>query len=74
VSGAVEERTSEELDHATLVLGRSSLDPAGVPGRLTTTHEVSAPANWRSNDEAREVWPDGWQEPKPSIRIVPQPS
>jgi hypothetical protein len=26
-----------------------------------------------SNDEAREIWPDGWEEPKPYIRIVPQP-
>ena len=26
-----------------------------------------------SNDEAKELWPDGWEEPKPYIRIVPQP-
>ena len=26
-----------------------------------------------SNDEAKEIWPDGWEEPKPYIRIVPQP-
>jgi alkyl hydroperoxide reductase subunit AhpC len=53
--------------------------------QLTATHKVSTPANWQhgddviiagsvSNDEARELWPDGWQEPKPYIRIVPQPS
>ena len=53
--------------------------------QLTAAHRVSTPANWRqgddviiagsvSNDEAREIWPDGWMEPKPYIRIVPQPS
>jgi hypothetical protein len=26
-----------------------------------------------SNDEARTIYPDGWKEPKPYIRIVPQP-
>jgi hypothetical protein len=26
-----------------------------------------------SNDEAKETYPDGWQEPRPYIRIVPQP-
>ncbi len=26
-----------------------------------------------TNDQAKEIWPDGWQEPKPYIRIVPQP-
>jgi alkyl hydroperoxide reductase subunit AhpC len=53
--------------------------------QLTAKHRVSTPVNWKqgedviiagsvSNDEAREIWPDGWQEPKPYIRIVPQPS
>src|SRR3990170_1966132 len=52
--------------------------------QLTATHKVSTPVNWKqgedviiagsvSNDEAREIWPDGWQEPKPYIRVVPQP-
>jgi len=52
--------------------------------QLTASHKVSTPVNWRdgddviisgsvSNDEARETYPDGWQEPKPYIRIVPQP-
>ena len=27
-----------------------------------------------SNDQARELWPDGWEEPKPYIRIVPAPA
>jgi thioredoxin-dependent peroxiredoxin len=53
--------------------------------QLTSTHRVSTPVNWKqgedviiagsvSNDEAKEIWPDGWEEPKPYIRIVPQPS
>ncbi len=53
--------------------------------QLTATHKVATPVNWQqgedviiagsvSNDEARETYPDGWEEPKPYIRIVPQPS
>ena len=53
--------------------------------QLTAKHRVSTPVNWKqgedviiagsvSNDEAKEIWPDGWKEPKPYIRIVPQPS
>jgi thioredoxin-dependent peroxiredoxin len=52
--------------------------------QLTATHRVSTPVNWRqgddviiagsvSNDEAKEIWPAGWDSPKPYIRIVPQP-
>ena len=52
--------------------------------QLTTNHKVATPVNWQdgddviiagsvSNDEARETYPDGWEEPKPYIRIVPQP-
>jgi alkyl hydroperoxide reductase subunit AhpC len=52
--------------------------------QLTAAHRVSTPVNWRqgekviiagsvSNDEAREIWPEGWEEPKPYIRIVEQP-
>jgi alkyl hydroperoxide reductase subunit AhpC len=52
--------------------------------QLTAKHRVSTPVNWQqgddviiagsvSNDEAKEIWPDGWEEPKPYIRIVPQP-
>ena len=51
---------------------------------LTAKHRVSTPVNWKdgedvmiagsvSNDEARELWPDGWKEPRPYIRIVSQP-
>ena len=53
--------------------------------QLTASHKVSTPVNWQngdkviiagsvSNDEAKELWPNGWDEPKPYIRIVPQPS
>jgi alkyl hydroperoxide reductase subunit AhpC len=53
--------------------------------QLTAKHKVSTPVNWHqgddviiagsvTNDQAKEMWPDGWQEPKPYIRIVPQPS
>ncbi len=52
--------------------------------QLTAKHKVSTPVNWKhgddviiagsvSNDEAKETWPEGWQEPRPYIRIVPQP-
>ena len=52
--------------------------------QLTATHRVSTPVNWKqgedviiagsvSNDEAKEIWPDGWESPKPYIRIVAQP-
>jgi thioredoxin-dependent peroxiredoxin len=51
--------------------------------QLTAKHRVSTPANWQSgddviiagsvsNDEAKEIFGD-WKEPKPYIRIVPQP-
>ena len=26
-----------------------------------------------TNEQAKEIYPDGWKEPKPYIRIVPQP-
>ena len=52
--------------------------------QLTAKHKVSTPVNWKqgedviiagsvSNDEAKETYPDGWKEPRPYIRIVPQP-
>jgi alkyl hydroperoxide reductase subunit AhpC len=52
--------------------------------QLTANHKVATPANWKqgddviiagsvSNDDARKIWPGGWKEPKPYIRIVPQP-
>jgi thioredoxin-dependent peroxiredoxin len=52
--------------------------------QLTAKYKVATPVNWQqgddviiagsvSNDEAKETYPDGWKEPKPYIRIVPQP-
>ena len=52
--------------------------------QLTAKHKVATPVNWQqgddviiagsvSNDEAKEKYPDGWKEPRPYIRIVPQP-
>ena len=52
--------------------------------QLTAKHKVATPVNWQqgedviiagsvSNDEAKETYPDGWKEPRPYIRIVPQP-
>jgi thioredoxin-dependent peroxiredoxin len=53
--------------------------------RLTAQHKVATPAQWQdgdkviiagsvSDDQAKEQYPDGWDSPKPYIRIVPQPS
>ena len=52
--------------------------------QLTAKHKVSTPAQWQegddviiagsvSDDEAKDTYPDGWESPKPYIRIVPQP-
>lgn len=52
--------------------------------QLTAEHKVATPVNWQqgddviiagsvSDDEAKEAYPDGWDSPKPYIRIVPQP-
>jgi thioredoxin-dependent peroxiredoxin len=52
--------------------------------QLTAKHKVATPVNWQrgenvviagsvSNDAAKEIWPDGWESPKPYIRIVPAP-
>ena len=52
--------------------------------QLTARHQVATPVNWKpgedviivpavSDEAAREKYPDGWQAPKPYIRIVPQP-
>jgi thioredoxin-dependent peroxiredoxin len=52
--------------------------------QLTAEHKVATPVNWQqgddviiagsvSDDEAKETYPDGWETPKPYIRIVPQP-
>ena len=52
--------------------------------QLTAKHKVATPVNWKqgeevviagsvSNEDAKKTYPDGWKEPKPYIRIVPQP-
>ena len=52
--------------------------------QLTAKHKVATPAQWQqgdkviiagsvSNDAAKEIFGE-WEEPKPYIRIVPQPS
>jgi thioredoxin-dependent peroxiredoxin len=53
--------------------------------QLTAEHKVATPAQWQrgddviisgsvKNDEAKELFPEGWEEPKPYIRIVPEPA
>jgi hypothetical protein len=27
-----------------------------------------------SDEQAKEMWPEGWESPRPYIRVVPQPS
>jgi thioredoxin-dependent peroxiredoxin len=52
--------------------------------QLTANHQVATPVNWQpgdnviisgsvSNEEAEKRYPDGWESPRPYIRIVPQP-
>jgi alkyl hydroperoxide reductase subunit AhpC len=52
--------------------------------QLTAQHKVATPAQWTAgddviiagsvnNEQAKEIYPEGWEEPKPYIRIVPQP-
>ena len=53
--------------------------------QLTANHKVATPAQWQqgddviiagsvSDDAAKETYPDGWEEPRPYIRIVPAPA
>jgi alkyl hydroperoxide reductase subunit AhpC len=52
--------------------------------QMTAKHRVATPANWKqgedviltsavSDEEAKALYPQGWKQPKPYIRIVPQP-
>jgi len=52
--------------------------------QLTAQHKVATPVNWKqgedviivpavSDEEARKKFPQGWQSPKPYIRVVAQP-
>src|SRR3954466_9964283 len=53
--------------------------------QLTAGHKVSTPAQWQpgddviisgsvSDDDAKQAYPEGWESPRPYIRIVPDPS
>ena len=53
--------------------------------QLTDGYKVDTPVNWKqgddviivpavSNDEAAELFPDGWDEQRPYLRVVKQPS
>ena len=53
--------------------------------QLTAYHQVATPVNWESgedviivpaltNEEAAEKFPEGWDEQKPYLRVVKQPS
>jgi thioredoxin-dependent peroxiredoxin len=52
--------------------------------QLTAKHRVATPVNWKqgedviiagsvSEEEARQIYPNGWQAPRPYLRIVPSP-
>jgi thioredoxin-dependent peroxiredoxin len=52
--------------------------------QLTAEHQLATPAQWQagddviiagsvSNDQAKERYPDGWEQPLPYMRIVPSP-
>jgi alkyl hydroperoxide reductase subunit AhpC len=53
--------------------------------QLTAKHKVATPANWKdgddviigatvTDDEAKELFPNGWTTVKPYLRTVPQPA
>jgi thioredoxin-dependent peroxiredoxin len=53
--------------------------------KLTAEHKVATPAQWQQGDDviiagsvsdeaAKELFPDGWESPRPYMRIVPQPN
>ncbi|MCZ6761206.1 MAG: peroxiredoxin, partial [Gemmatimonadetes bacterium] len=52
--------------------------------QLTVKHKVATPVNWKdgddviivpsvSNEEAKTMFPDGWETVKPYLRTVKQP-
>jgi alkyl hydroperoxide reductase subunit AhpC len=52
--------------------------------QLTAKYKVATPVNWKNGDdviilpavseaEAKEKYPQGWKQPKPYLRIIPQP-
>jgi alkyl hydroperoxide reductase subunit AhpC len=59
--------------------------PMTVGRNFDAVHKVATPAQWTpgddviiagsvTNDQAKELWPEGWESPKPYIRIVPDPT
>ncbi|MEA1676290.1 peroxiredoxin [Nitrospirillum sp. BR 11163] len=53
--------------------------------QLTAKHRVATPVNWQPGDkviiagsvsdaEAKTLYPNGWEAPRPYLRIVPQPT
>ena len=53
--------------------------------QLTAKHKVATPVNWKQGEDViiagsvierggEGALPEGWEEPKPYIRIVPQPA
>ncbi|MUL84996.1 MULTISPECIES: peroxiredoxin [unclassified Mycolicibacterium] len=53
--------------------------------QLTADHKVATPVNWHpgedviiagsvTDEEARQIYPDGWRAPRPYLRFVPQPT
>ncbi|HVT76359.1 MAG TPA: peroxidase, partial [Acidimicrobiales bacterium] len=53
--------------------------------QLTAKHKVATPANWQqgedvvigsavTDEEAKELFPNGWNAVKPYLRVVPQPA
>jgi len=53
--------------------------------QLTAKHRVATPVNWQagedviiagsvSDEEAKTIYPEGWESPRPYIRVVPQPA
>ena len=52
--------------------------------QLTAKHKVATPVNWKqgedviivpavNNEQAKQMFPDGWKEQKPYLRVVKQP-
>jgi thioredoxin-dependent peroxiredoxin len=53
--------------------------------QMTAKHRVATPVNWKqgedviltaavTEEEAKKLYPQGWKQPKPYIRIVPAPN
>ena len=51
---------------------------------MTAKHKVATPVNWKhgdnviiagsvSDEEAKKTYPQGWEAPRPYLRIVPPP-